>query len=97
MTSMSPKHGLHRLSDEALFWLGTGDASFKYGSFPAGGQTGVRRLWPFVKKDGENWALETFFVACGDIHVGILLTNGPAFDPDDNRALLAQFDWPRPA
>ncbi len=97
VTRMSAKQGLLRLSDEALFWLGTGDASFKSGHFPAGGETGVRRLWPFVEKDGESWALETFFAAFGDTHVGILLANGPDFEPDDNRALLAQFDWPRPA
>jgi hypothetical protein len=95
VTSLSPKDGLRRLSDEALFWLKMGDASFKEGTFEAGGQTGIRRLWPFIEKGGELWALETFFVPFGDIHIAILLANGPDFDPDDNRALLAQFDWPR--
>lgn len=94
VTPRPPKDGLLRLSDEALFWLKTGDASFREGTFQAGVQTGVRRLWPFLQRDGESWALETFFVAFGDVQISLFLANGPDFDPDDNQALLAQFDWP---
>ena len=94
VTERSPRDGLRRLSDEAVFWLKTGDASFQEGTFQAGTQTGIRRLWPFLQRDGGPWALETFFVAFGDIHICLFLANGPDFDPDDNRALLAQFDWP---
>ncbi len=94
VTLESPKEGLRRLSDEAVFWLETDDASFREGTFQAGTQTGIRRLWPFLQRDEGPWALETFFVAFGDIHICLFLANGPDFDPDDNLALLAQFDWP---
>lgn len=53
--------------------------------------------WPFTEKDGDNWVLETFFVAFGRLQISFLVAHVvDEFDPDDLKTLLAEFDWPRP-
>ena len=101
ITDRSPKEGLIELSNRAVAMLGLDGADYKEGIFRAGLEptpTGIRRLWPFFEVDGENWNLETFFVARGQIHICIFKTCPPGDVIETGESLeqmLVQFDWPR--
>ena len=102
ITDRSPREGLIEISNKAVAMLGLNDADYKEGTFRVGleaGSTGIRRLWPFFEVEGENWNLETFFVARGQIHISIFKTCPPGDVIETGESLeqmLAQFDWPRP-
>ena len=101
VTDLRPAAGLSGLADEAVWWMGVTDASFQYGTFTAGSgpgaPTGIRRVWPITEKDGDDWVLETFFVAFGRLQISFLVAHVVGeFDPDDINTLMAEFDWPRP-
>lgn len=91
-----PAAGLHRLSDEALFWLGIPDASYHQASFEAGNppKTGIRRLWPTIERDGVEWGLQTWFIAIGEMQIGFRVANviGDS-GGDEINTMLDNFDW----
>lgn len=102
LTDRSRNEGLIELSNRAVAMLGLTGADYKEGIFRAGletAPTGIRRLWPFFEIDGENWNLETFFVARGQVHICIFKTCPPGDVIETGESLeemLVQFDWPRP-
>lgn len=96
--SLDWDQSLHRLSDEAVLWLGLEGSDFLYGNFEVGQppHTGVRRLWQDVEREGAIWRLETFFIPYGDTHIGFRVASVKEdYDEADILAIFAEFDWPK--
>jgi hypothetical protein len=95
--SLDWDRSLHRLSDEAVFWLGIDGSDFLYGNFEVGQppRTGIRRLWQEVEREGATWRLETFFIPYGDTHIGFRVASiKEHYDEAEIDAMFAAFDWP---